>query len=151
MRFHVASVLFVWFIGGQSCARRSQPPIMEITVERKGCLGPCPVYKLSLRKNSTSTYHGVKFVERIGQYSAKKSPAVDFDRISRAVSDLRFFDLDNDYAAGWIDSERVIVTVVRPSESKTVRSFYFSKAPFELWAVVTLADGIAANLQWVKQ
>ena len=124
---------------------------MEITVERKGCLGPCPVYKLSLRKNGTSTYYGEKFVERIGQYSAKEFPGFDFDRLSRAVSDLRVFDLHDEYEAEWIDSERVIVTVVRPSESKTVRSFYFSKAPFELWAVVTLADGIAANLRWVKQ
>ena len=124
---------------------------MEITVERKGCLGPCPVYKLSLQKDGTSTYYGEKFVERIGQYSAKEFPGVDFDRLSRAVSDLRFFDLRDEYGTGWIDSERVIVTVTRPSESKTVKSFYFANAPFELWAVVTLADGVAANLQWVKQ
>src|SRR5712692_10053300 len=35
-------------VGFLPCAKRSHPPIMEFTVERKGCLGPCPVYKLSL-------------------------------------------------------------------------------------------------------
>jgi hypothetical protein len=45
----------------------------------------------------------------------------------------------------------VIVTVAGPSHSKTVKSFNFAQAPFELWAIVTLADVVAANLQWVKQ
>src|SRR6266481_1459957 len=107
-----------------SCAKRQYPEVLEIRIQRKGCLGPCPVYKLSLQKHGTTTYYGEKFVERIGHYSAKEFPGVDFDRLSRAVSDLRFFDLRDEYGTGWIDSERVIVTVTRPSESKTLKSFY---------------------------
>jgi TonB family protein len=122
--------------------------ISEIIVERQGCFGGCPVYTLTLRRQGTSTYVGKRSVARIGQYTAKQVYRFDFDQLSKAISDVGFFNLQNEYGGGVEDAEQVAVTVTTPSQSKTVKTFNFAGASFALWAVVTLADGVAANLWW---
>ncbi|HEY3840172.1 MAG TPA: TonB family protein [Bryobacteraceae bacterium] len=119
--------------------------VSEITIERQGCYGNCPVYTLTLRRQGTSTYAGKRWVTRIGQFTATQLYGGDVDQLSRAVSDLGFFNLHDEYGASE-DSERLAVTVTTPSQSKTVKTSDFPSAPFALWAVVTLADGVAAKL-----
>jgi TonB family protein len=122
--------------------------ISEIIVERQGCFGGCPVYTLTLRRQGTSTYVGKRSVARIGQYTAKQVYSGDFDQLSKAISDVGFFNLQNEYGREVEDAEQVVVTVTTPSQSRTVKTFNFAAVPLALWAVVTLADGVAANLRW---
>ena len=121
--------------------------ISEITVERTGCFGECPVYTLTLRRQGSSTYIG-KTGPRIGHYTAKQVYGGDFDQLSKAISDVHFFDLPDETGPAVIDAEQVTVTVTTPTQSKTVNTFDLAKAPFAFWAVVALADGVAANLWW---
>jgi TonB family protein len=122
--------------------------VSEITVERKGCFGGCPVYTLTLRRQGSSTYIGKRSEARIGQYTAKQVYGGDFNQFTKAISDLGFFNLHDEYGAGWQDAEQVNVTVTTPLRSKIVKTFNFAEAPFVLWTVVMLADGVAANLPW---
>ncbi len=68
-----------------------------------------------------------------------------FNQSLQRISDSGFFNLRDEYG-GSEDSEHLSVTVITPSRSKTVRISDFGAAPSALWEIVTLADGVAANL-----
>lgn len=135
--------------GAQSSANNT---ISEITVERQGCDGSCPFYTLTLREGARSEYVGNRTIGNkifggSGHYSAEPVSAEAFDRLSKAVADLGFFNLPDD-GPGSDGGENVIITVKTPVQAKRVATNGFSRAPFPVWAVVTLADGVAANLHW---
>lgn len=119
--------------------------ISGVTVDRKGCFGGCPIYTVTLQRQGASSYIG-KTGPRRGLYTAVYGP--DFDRLSRAIAEAGFFDLQPEFGAGVKDAEQVIVTVVTQSQIKTVKTLNFSEAPRALWTVVALTDGMAANLPW---
>lgn len=123
--------------------------ISEIAVERRGTMGGGEGlnYTLTLRRQGSSTYIG-KTGPRRGLYLAKLLWPGDFDRLSKTISELGFFDLPNEVGPDVIDAEVVVVRVTTSSQSKTVKASDFARAPFAFWAVVMLADGMAANLTW---
>jgi TonB family protein len=122
--------------------------VSEITVERHGCFGSCPVYTLRLRRQKPSGYVGNKLIGGSGHYTAEQVSDGDFDRLSKAITDFGFFDLPDQYGPAAEDIDKVIVTVTTPIRSKSVTVYDVAHAPFPFWAVVTLADGVAANLHW---
>jgi hypothetical protein len=74
--------------------------------------------------------------------------ASDFGRLTKAISDVRFFDLPDVIGPILIDGEQVIVTVTTARKSKTVTTYNLVKAPIA--ALVALADSIADQLPWVQ-
>jgi TonB family protein len=122
--------------------------VSEITVERKGCFGSCPFYTFTLRRQGTSVYIGNRRSGGSGHYSAERVADGEFDRLSKAITDFGFFDLADQYGPVAEDIEKVIVTVSTAFRSKSITIYDPSHAPFSLWAVLTLADGVAANLDW---
>jgi TonB family protein len=136
--------------GAQSSADNT---ISEITVDRQGCFDSCPVYTLTLRKGARSEYVGNRTVGNkifggSGHYSAEPVSAEAFDQLSKFVTDFGFFNLADQYGPAAEDIEKVTVTVKTPMRSKSVTIYDTRNAPFPLWTVLTLADGVAANLHW---
>src|SRR5689334_24876711 len=119
----------LFFLVVSALAQQTQAPnpsadwrtISEITIDRQGCFGSCPVYTLTLRRNGSSTYIGKRSVERSGQYTAKQIYLGDFNQLSKAISDIGFFGLQDSYG-GSIDTEEIVVTVATPLQSKTVKT-----------------------------
>jgi TonB family protein len=73
----------------------------------------------------------------------------DFDRLTQAISKIRFFDLPDVIGPGVEDAEQVVVTVTAAQKSKTVTTYDLhdqATAPFA--AFVTMVDGVAAKLPW---
>jgi TonB family protein len=118
-----------------------------ITVDRKGCFGACPRYTLTLRREGRSTYIG-RTGPRRGLFTALPVSVGDFDRLTQAISEIRFFDLPNVIGPGVDDAEQVAVTITTAEKSKTVTTYDLSAAPAPFAALVTLADGVAAELPW---
>ena len=142
-------VLLTILAGG--CSRNHE--ITEITLERKGCLGPCRIYKVTLRKDGSAVYAGKQNVDHIGTFrnSSFWPITYDFVRLSTAIEKSGFDRLAADYSLGWVDAEVVATTVVRGGQSKTVVTHNSSRDPNELWQVDTLIDGVVAGIQWEKQ
>src|ERR1051326_874740 len=160
------SVISFW--GGPATATRPLPIILaafllygcandqaitEIRLERKGCLGPCRLYSVTLRRDGSATYVGTKNVERIGTYKNDNFWPVtfEFNRLVDAIAKTGFFRLDGQYAGGTVDAEVVVTTVVKNGQAKTITTHDSSKDPNDLWLVDTLIDGVSAEVQWVKQ
>jgi TonB family protein len=122
--------------------------IDAITVDRKGCFGGCPRYKLTLRRQGISTYIGKTGLRR-GLYTAPVMSVGDFERLTQAISEIRFFDLPDVIGPGVEDAEQVVVTVTTTQKSKTVTTYdLHDRATVPFAAFVTLADGVAAKLPW---
>jgi TonB family protein len=146
-----ASFLICVWAFAQRAESAADNTISEITVEREFNGGP--FYTLTLRREGRSQYVGDRTVTNkifggSGQYSAEPVSAGAFNQLSKAVADLGFFSLPDEYGPATMDSDNVIVTVKTPVQSKRVAIYGFSRAPFPVWAIVTLADGVAANLHW---
>ena len=133
------------------CARDHQ--ITEITLERKGCLGPCRIYKVTLRQDGSATFVGRQNVERIGTFTNDTFWPVtfQFNRLADAVDRAGFFHLAGQYSGGFVDAEVVVTTVTRSGKAKTVTTHNSSKDPKELWQVDTLIDGVVAGIIWKRQ
>jgi hypothetical protein len=133
------------------CARDRQ--ITEITLERRGCLGPCRIYKVTLRRDGSAVFVGKQNVERIGTFTNDTFWPVtfQFNRLADAVDRAGFFHLAGQYSGGFVDAEVVVTTVTSSGKAKTVTTHNSSKDPKELWQVDTLIDGIAAGVIWKRQ
>jgi Domain of unknown function (DUF6438) len=122
--------------------------ITEITLERKGCYGTCPIYKVTLRSDNTFTYIGIKNVTQIGESTGW----VYFDRIAKWMESQGFFNMNDKYAEGWADSEVVVTTAVRDGQRKTVTTYNSGEPPLELWAINAVIDGeISRGMQRIRK
>lgn len=143
------TILLTMFFAG--CAKDRK--VTEISLERKGCLGPCPVYKVTLRADGSAIYVGKKNVGHIGTFANDKFWPItdDFARRADAVERAGFFGLAGQYSPGWFDAEVAVTTVTRNGETKVVTTHNSARDPKELWTVDTLIDGVAAKIHWVKE
>ena len=122
-------------------------------MERKGCLGPCRVYKVTLRGDGSAIYVGKENVDHNGTFGNDKfwPIASEFSQLADAIDMAGFFRLAGEYGVGWVDAEVVVTTVTRNGQTKTVTTHNSSKDPKELWLVDTLIDGVVAKVHWMKQ
>ena len=146
-------MLLLWALSVAALAQAQQETstaatgVSAITVDRKGCFGGCPRYTLTLRRQGRSTYIG-KTGTRLGLYTAPVVSVGDFDLLTQAISDIRFFDLPDAVGPWPEDAEVVAVTVTTGEKSKTVTTHDLQEAPAPFVGILTLADGVGAKLAW---
>ena len=125
---------------------RDAARISEITLERKGCYGGCPIYKVVFSRDNTATFTGIRYVDRIGAYKS----GIDFTRIAQGVNSQGFFDLRDEYAVGTFDAGVVVTTAVRQGIRKTVTTYDSAAPPLELWGINAAIDGVVWKATWAK-
>jgi hypothetical protein len=89
------------------CARHQK--VTEISLERKGCLGPCRVCKVTLRGDGSAIYVGKENVDHNGTFGNDKfwPIASEFSQLADAIDMAGFFRLAGEYGVGWVDAEVV--------------------------------------------
>lgn len=122
--------------------------ISEISLERTGCFGTCPVYKITLRKDGTATYVGNSYARRRGTFDGKLE--YGFEKLAELIYRQGFSNLENTYDSPFTDLDTAIVTVIKDGKVKTV-SDYGSAAPVELWGIERLIDSISEEIVWKKK
>ena len=149
----IALILVTLLIAPDSRARQGispkSEPITSITLERKGCNGPCPVDRVTFRPDGNHTYVGIRHVERLGTYKPKAKDKV-FDVMVKVLERLDFFSLENNY----VRSNGIPVTVIsvtRGGETKTVRfSEKLNDPPIEIVIISGYIEPLMLNLDWEK-
>lgn len=129
-------------------------PITEITLERTRCYGPCPIYKVVLRRDGQSIYIGKEHVRRIGTYKTTVNKD-DFDRLTHLLISRGFFDLKDKYVEGFSvqDISSDITSAVRNGKRKTVKRKTLSdhgpnSAPAVLREIEKAIDETVEQLDW---
>ena len=133
----------------QTASAQDKDQITEVTLERTGCFGTCPIYRVTLRRDGTLIYEGIRFVSMLGTY---KGQAYDFARLAEFILAQDYFNLKDDYWIQGTDLPSTITSVVRADKRKTVTN-NAGIGPVGLWGIEMVIDGIwrSAKLEKVVE
>src|SRR5215468_9020364 len=114
---------------GQTAIPQNIPQDLMITLERRGCFGICPVYKLTIAADGAVVFEGRRFVK---EARATKKSAINREQLKELLAEVdrvKFF-LEDDYSSdsrvcneGMDDSQATITSIRINGKSKTVSHF----------------------------
>jgi hypothetical protein len=70
----------------------------SVTLRRGLCFGTCPMYEVTLTAEGSATWHGERFVDRLG-YHEGQVDVNDFGRLARFIQRADFFGWEPEYLA----------------------------------------------------
>jgi hypothetical protein len=134
------------------------PQDLMITLERAGCFGPCPIYKLAITADGAVIFEGRRFVKEAG---ATKKSAINQEQLKELMAEIdrvKFF-LDDDYSSDSrvcneaMDDLPLAITSIRINgKSKTVSHYYGCtgpKGPIDIAELKDKIDQIVNTTQWL--
>jgi hypothetical protein len=127
-----------------------------ITIERKGCLGECPAYKVAITRDGNVSYDGLAHVRVKGEARGHlDSRAVDrllaeFTRIDYWRLDDEYRELRNPDGTSWgmTDLPTTITSVSLSGRVKSVTNYL--GAPASLGELERLIDEVVGVKRWVS-
>ena len=142
------------------------PGFERLSLERTGCYGTCPAYKVVVYADGRVEYTGAGHVLVTGMETAALS-LEKVDDLSDALREANFSSLQDSYASVgdgcptlWTDCGLVITSVTVSGAVKTIRHDYGCRYsdttghlgpvyPFELTRFESAVDEIVGTGQWV--
>jgi hypothetical protein len=119
--------------------------ITEITLQRTGCLGRCPIDELTLRTDGTAQYTGKMNTARTGQYKGTFRKG-EFGQLWRWLESSGFFTMKESHGLPDIYSPDQIISAVRDRQRKTLVNH--GGASLVLWGIESAIRGVAADIVW---
>lgn len=132
----------------------SSTEITEITLQRHGCYGSCPVYTVTFAGDGYVQYVGLPNYfgradgRKVGTYfgtSKEFASLADWIMLQN-----NFAEMNEDCKQGAKDTEVVSTTVVIRGQRKTVTVCDSSKASRELQAIYKAIDDAVSRVAWQK-
>src|SRR5438105_14393153 len=121
-RLLMASILIL--IAALACSAQTSSQdkdrITEVTLERTSCLGTCPDYKVTLRRDGAIIYEGRRFVQMMGTY---KGETYGYDRLVKLIVAQKYYDIKDDYSRHITDMPSSITSVERAGKSNTIGDY----------------------------
>ena len=124
----------------------NEPPIVSVTLRRGACHGSCPVYEVTLAADGAATWHGERFVDRIGDYRGRADEN-DVGKLIGFLSRAGFLGWEPEYVADVSDLPNYVLTVVTGEQRRTVRQYGVDE-PADFWVIATVVDHIAGTVDW---
>jgi hypothetical protein len=122
-------------------------PYDSIYLRRDPCFGACPMYDATLYRGGRARYHGIRFVEREGDFQGEVT-LQDYGRISYLLDRLAFMTLPDSFSVPYTDLPGATMSVERrPGGLKSVHDYGYV-GPVELWTLMEVFDGIVGRIQW---
>jgi Domain of unknown function (DUF6438) len=153
--------LFIFVLLGIACTSRSHQlgtnvapsaeSINEVQLERTVCFGSCPAYKVSLRRDETSTYVGEAHVSRLGTYQGQVD-RYSFDRLAKLIEAHGFFNMKDRYPDDGtviVDAPNSIVKVAHGGKEKAIFDNGLNE-PIELKKIEEAIDEVVDQMEWKK-
>ena len=123
--------------------------IHQIELERRGCFGTCPIYKVTLTDSNTAYYHGERFAQFLGTYTATYDPA-EFRRMARLLIKDRVLETVH-RPLYYADLEVAALRITYWRDSSITRTFEGHLTDIQNVAMATWrVDSIVARLAWTN-
>lgn len=130
-----------------------------ITLERTGCYGPCPVYKLKIYEDGAVKYEGYEYVKQKGKAEAQITKEA-LDKLIGAFEEIDYFKLNESYDSEgkhcpqiWTDHPTATTSLNWKDKKKTVRHYHGCRGnPVldQLTALEDKIDEIVNTQRWIK-
>ncbi|MCS7074347.1 MAG: DUF6438 domain-containing protein [Bacteroidia bacterium] len=89
-------------------------------LERTGCKGTCPIYKMTILEDGTVNYNGKMFVKNVGNFT-KKIKLSDLRELKKQAEEAGFFKLEDRYEdKGIADLPSFLITYSNGKQTKTI-------------------------------
>ena len=109
-----------------------------ITLKKEPCSGDCPVFKVTINKDSTLTYTGIEYTKVLGEHTIKLNPK-EYSAIAKAIGNAEFHSFNKEYSdASSNDFSKTTITF----DSKEVSVRLWKDAPKELTKVYVAIEDI---------
>lgn len=117
-----------------------------IIMERTGCHGRCPIYKITINGTGKAVYEGKEFVTRKGLYE-KQLTKKEISSLFSSFEKASFFDFNSEYTGPMTDLPGTFITYQNNHEiKKTIKDFW--EPPQELKKLEKLVDEVANSDGW---
>jgi hypothetical protein len=133
-----------------------------ITLERTQCLGPCPIYKLTIYDDGKVEYEGKQYVKRKGKAEGRITKE-QLQELVREFEKIDYFDLADSYAPygvdkktcpeAWTDYSAAITSLNWKDRKKTVSHYLGCRGTTvldQLNALENKIDRVVSSDQWIK-
>lgn len=111
-------------------------------LSKSSCKGTCEVFDLTIDKNQTATYIGIKHVENIGTFTASLSKA-QFQEIEMMLKSTDFKTHKPDYTGPIADLQSFTIEY----DNYTVK-FQRKGGPKDLFPIIEAFDILIKELDW---
>jgi hypothetical protein len=127
---------------------KNKDEITEVSLERKGCHGFCPIDKVTFSLNGPHSYKGIKFVDLIGNFQAELEH-YKLSALVKVLERVNYADLKDEYMRV-IDSQVVILSVTRGGKTKTIKSDSSETTPIEFVIIQAFIENVTPKIRWKK-
>lgn len=122
-----------------------------ITLERSGCLGPCPVYKLTVYGNGKVVYKGEKNVKIVGERTANLEKE-QLAQLAKEFEKVGYFNLNDNYEGGPTDGSSATTSIAIGNRKKTIKHYHPSPdSPNVLKELENKIDAIVNSGRWIQE
>jgi hypothetical protein len=121
------------------------PGHTEIMLQRTGCLGTCPEYKLIIHANGSVVYEGRNYVHIQGVRKSKLSPSA-VQALTQKFIDAKFFDM----RGGSIVIDAPVTTVSFAFDGRRNEVKEGCTCPSDLVKLEAAIDEAAGSARWVR-
>ena len=121
---------------------------VEITLERTGCYGTCPVYSVTIHSDGTVIYEGKHFVRILG-IQTYTIPEESVTELVGMFYEINYFSLHDRYDVSVTDLPTVITSITIGNETKRV-SNYANAGPPRLYELESKIDEITDSQSFWK-
>ncbi|HEV2837056.1 MAG TPA: DUF6438 domain-containing protein [Pyrinomonadaceae bacterium] len=119
-----------------------------ITLQRTGCFGDCPIYKVAIYDDGRVAYEGVEFVKRKGQAKGQITTEA-LQELVREFEKIDYFNLEDNYGGdsrlcpeSWTDYPSATTSLNWKDKKKTVRHYHGCRGSALLDQLTALEDKI---------
>lgn len=121
-----------------------------IALERSGCYGTCPSYRVEIRGNGDVTYHGDGYVDVTGEHRYR----VPVDEVLKLVDSLRnkdLWSLRRSYRAAWTDNPTYTLTLRMGDQTHQIEDYIGRRAgmPEAVSQFEAEVDAVARSAMWI--
>lgn len=118
--------------------------VREISLERHGCYGICPIYRVILHKGDQARYLGTAHVDRKGSYTGSVffTPVALWMRSQPTLMDK------SESLPVITDGETVTLTITFDDGREIVKEFGTGSEREDLWVAAEVIDGVSSKIRW---
>jgi len=117
-----------------------------IKLKRNPCSGDCPVFEVTITKDSVLTYNGLEYTNITGIHTLKLS-SKQYAKLSKILTASNFSELKNKYAdSGTKDFAETVITY----QSKNVMIRLWKDAPENLTDIYVFIEDILYDKKYLE-
>ena len=118
------------------------------SIKRTPCYGRCPIYEAKIYNSGFVVYEGKRFVDKEGVFTTKLD-SDQLSQISQKASELRFFELNDEYDSPVTDFPTTYTSIKNGNITKMVKNRV--GGPENLKALESFLDEMLNSASWTKK